>query len=76
MYIIKTEQGKDRDIRTVKEAKAVIIATSMSRCLTREEVLLDPDLTKVANFFDIDLGTIIVKPSIDHRDFPFTYSFK
>lgn len=76
MYIIKTEQGKDRDIKTVEDAKAVIIATSMSRGLTKEEVLLDSDLTKVANFFDIDLSTIIVKPSIDHREFPFTYSFK
>lgn len=74
-YTYMSEQGKNRTISTIEEAKSVIIATAMVREHDREELMDDKDITEVAKTFEIDLNGLSIKRSSDPRDFYYTYSF-
>lgn len=74
-YTYKSEQGKNETIDTIEAAKKVIIATATTRELNREELMSDKDITKVADTFGIDLSSLSIRRSVDHRDFFYTYSF-
>lgn len=75
VYTYMSEQGRNRTINTIKEAKSVIVATAMSREINRDELMNDKVLTELADIFGINLNELKIERSIDPRDFYYTYSF-
>lgn len=73
-YTLEVETGT-RTITTKEEAKRIICATAIRFCSTKEELRNDEKIQDLAKAFDINTEKIIMTPTTNPYDFPFSFSF-